>query len=129
MSKKPCFRTPFDSQNAEGSPTLLKSARQHFYHTFYHYEGNSVGKCLSWWHLKSYNFLLTHWLSMTSILFVIVRIYRNRFKCNYLRNKKFFLKFFLHVWNLDQIFNIWKQKITIIADAFSKLRTGKDVVR
>ena len=31
MSKKPRFRTPFDSQHAEGSGTLLKSAAQHFY--------------------------------------------------------------------------------------------------
>ena len=32
MSKKPSFRTPFDSEHARGSQTLLKSARQHFYH-------------------------------------------------------------------------------------------------
>ena len=30
---------------------------------------------------------------MTSILFVIVRIYRNQFKYNYLRNEKVFLNF------------------------------------
>ena len=34
MSKKPCFRTFFDSQHVEGSQTLLKSAWQHFYCTF-----------------------------------------------------------------------------------------------
>ena len=32
MLKKPHFRTPFNSQCAKGSQTLLKSARQYFYH-------------------------------------------------------------------------------------------------
>ena len=32
MSKKSCFRKPFDSQHAKGSQRLLKCARQHFYH-------------------------------------------------------------------------------------------------
>ena len=32
-------------------------------------------------------------LSMTSILFAIVRISNNQFKCNYLRNKKLFSEF------------------------------------
>ena len=31
MSKKPCFRTPFNSQHTKGSQTLPKSAQQHFY--------------------------------------------------------------------------------------------------
>ena len=34
MSKRPRFRTPFDSQNNKGSQTLAKSALQHFYHIF-----------------------------------------------------------------------------------------------
>ena len=32
MSKKPRFRTLFNSQHAKGSQTLLKSAREHFYY-------------------------------------------------------------------------------------------------
>ena len=34
--KKPCFRTPIDSQHVKESQTLLKSARKHFYHFFHH---------------------------------------------------------------------------------------------
>ena len=45
---------------------------------------------------------------MTGILFVIVGIYRNQFKSNYLRNKEFFLNFFRHFKNLYQILNILK---------------------
>ena len=33
MSKKPCFRQPFDSQHAK-KQTLFKSAVQHFYDIF-----------------------------------------------------------------------------------------------
>ena len=34
MSPKPRFRTSFDNQQSKGTQTLLKSARQHFYHIF-----------------------------------------------------------------------------------------------
>ena len=32
LSKKHCFRTPFDSQHVKGSQSLEKSAREHFHH-------------------------------------------------------------------------------------------------
>ena len=38
---------PFDSQHVKGSQTLLKSARQKFYHIFHHSKKTSVEKCLS----------------------------------------------------------------------------------
>ena len=60
-----------------------------------------VGKSLSYWHPKSSDCLLTHWLPMKSILFLIERIERYQFRCNYLRNKISFLNFFLRFWNLD----------------------------
>ena len=34
MSKKACFRTPFDSQHAKGSQALLESPRGHIYYIF-----------------------------------------------------------------------------------------------
>ena len=40
---------------------------------------------------------------MTSIIFVIGRIYRNQFNCNYLRNKNFFLNVLLQFWNLHHV--------------------------
>ena len=66
---------------------------------------------------------------MTSILFVKVTIHGNQFKCHYLRNKKTFLKFLLHFWNLHQIWNIFQQNMTLIGFVFAKLRTAKDMVR
>ena len=52
---------------------------------------------------------LTRWLPTTSILVVIDRIYRHQFKCNYLKNQKPSAAFFLHFWNLHQIFNVLKK--------------------
>ena len=66
---------------------------------------------------------------MKSILFLIQTIYSNIFKWDYLRKKKIFLIFFLHFRNLDSILNIFKKKMTLIADVFLNLRTPKDVVR
>ena len=57
-------------------------------------------------------------------------IYRNIFRCNYLRWKKLFPNFFLHFQNLDSILNIFtKKEITVIADMFLNFRTLKNVVR
>ena len=62
---------------------------------------------------------------MTSILFLIQTIYRNIFRCDYLRTKKLFLNIFLRFWNLDEILNIFKKNMTLIADVFLNLRTPK----
>ena len=35
----------------------------------------------------------------------------------------------LHFWNVDQILNIFKKKMTLIADLFPILRTLKNVVK
>ena len=94
-----------------------------------HFGGNWVGKSLFYSDAKPYNCLLKHWLLMRSILFLIEAIQRKQFGRNYLKNKKFFLSFFLHFQNLHQILNIFKQKITLIADSFPKLRTPTNVVR
>ena len=93
-------------------------------------EGNSVGKGFSWWYAKSWDCLLTHWLPIASILFLIETIYSNIFRCNYLKKKKkTFLNFFLHFRNLDLILDIFRKKMTLIADVFSILRTPKYLVR
>ena len=78
---------------------------------------------------KSSDCLLTHWLPMTSILFLTEAICCNISTCNYLRNKKYFLDFCLHIRNLDSILYIFKKKMTLIADVFLNLRTPKNVVR
>ena len=66
---------------------------------------------------------------MTSVLFLIETIEANEFGRNYLKNKKLFLDIFFDFRNLYQILNIFKKKMTLIADFLSKIRTPENVVR
>ena len=64
---------------------------------------------------------------MTSILFVIVRIYRNYFKFIYVRKKPFcalFAQFLKSMLNFEQC----EKMITLKAYLFPKLRATKGVV-
>ena len=42
-------------------------------------------------------------------------ISRNKFKRHYLKNKRLFLDFLLHFWNVHEIYNILKKKMSILA--------------
>ena len=66
---------------------------------------------------------------MTSIFFVIVRIYRSELNSKNLKNKKLFLNSFLHFWNLHSILIFLKKQMTIIVYVFPKLWTVIDVIR
>ena len=72
--------------------------------------------------------MLRHGLPITSILFRIVRICRSLFKSSYLKIKKYFLAFLFHLWNLHQIWNIFKKKKMVIANVFPKLATVQGLV-
>ena len=72
--------------------------------------------------------MLRHGLPITSILFRIVRICRSLFKSSYLKNKKHFLGFLFHLWNLHQISNIFKKKKIVIANVSPKLATVQSLV-
>ena len=65
---------------------------------------------------------------MTSILFVIGRIYRNQFNCNCLRKRKFFQSFAVVAAYLKYNFEYLTEKMTLIGYVFSKLETANDVV-
>ena len=52
---------------------------------------------------------------MTSIPVTIWRIYGNNFKRHDLDNKRFFLDFLLHFWNVHEIWSIFKKKMSILA--------------
>ena len=66
---------------------------------------------------------------MKSIQFSIETISSNIFRYNYLGNKKIFPIFFFRFRNLDSTLNIFKKKMTLIADIFLNLGTPKNVVR
>ena len=61
-----------------------------------------------------------------------VRGYENLqflFKCNYLKNKNHFVKFYFHYSNLHQIWNILKKKMIVIANVFPLLQIVKNLVK
>ena len=65
---------------------------------------------------------------MTSIPAAMWRISRNNFKCQYLKKKKLFLNFIVHFWNGNEMYNILKKKVSIVASLFPKLLNPKEGV-
>ena len=92
-------------------------------------EENQALKIFCDWYWKSSDCLLTHWLPMTSILFLTEAIYCNIFRCNYLWNEKYLPNLFFQFRNLDSILKILKKKITLITDVFPNLWSPENVVR
>ena len=66
---------------------------------------------------------------MTNILFKIARICPSQFKCNYLQNEELFFNFLFHFWDLNQVLNVLKEKMIVIANVFPKLQAVKIFVR
>ena len=127
LSKKSRFRTSFDSQLAKVSQTLVKSAWEHLDHLFWWAWGG-----MSWKTSPLLKFLMIGVFVNTltpDYKFWIVPICRSLFKCSCVKNKKLFLNFLFHLWNLHQILNIFKEKNIVIANVFPKLQTVKDLVR
>ena len=55
-------------------------------------------------------------------------ICRSLFQSSYIKNKKEFLSFLFHLWNLHQISNIFKKKKIVIANVFPKIATVQALV-
>ena len=55
-------------------------------------------------------------------------ISRNKFKHHYLKNKRLFVDFLLHFWNVHEIQNILEKKMSILTLLFQKWWTAKEVV-
>ena len=64
---------------------------------------------------------------MTSIPAAICRIFCNNFKGYYLKNGRLFLDFLFHFWNVHNIYNILKKRMSVLAYIFRKLLFPKEV--
>ena len=64
---------------------------------------------------------------MTSIPSAICRIFCNNFKRYYLKNGRLFLFFLKKFWNVNEIYNILKKRMRVLALLFPKLLFRKDV--
>ena len=89
-------------------------------------QGNWAGKSLSYWHAKSWDCLLTHWLPITSILFLIDTILWYQCRCNNLSHKKILFKFWLCFDQLKLNFKCSEKKMTLIDFVFTD---SENVVR
>ena len=119
------YKSPVSEDRSTSNIVNVPKHCWNLYHStfiifIFHWKGNSLRKSLSYWYTKSWDCLLTHWLQMKSILFLIEKIQPYQFRCNYLRNKKFFLNFLLHFPNLDEILNILKKRMILTDFLFSK---------
>ena len=123
------LKTSFDSQHVKRYKTLVKSSWAHFDHIFSSLWGEIIWKISPWFKFEMTGFLLTHGLSITSILFRIVRICRSLFKSSSLKKKKHVLGFPFHLWDLHQISNIFKKKKIVIANVFPKVATVQGLVK
>ena len=64
---------------------------------------------------------------MTSIPAAICRNFCNNFKRYYLKNGRLFLDFLFHFWNVHEIQNILKKRMSVLALIFPKLLFRKEV--
>ena len=126
MAKKRRVRILMDSQHVKRSEKLLKSARQYFCHLFW----SPIKK------INSENFVLV--VSVILRLFVNIlaaddkfslsvkaSVVRNQYKWNHLKMKKYFLDFFLHLRDLQNIWNTLNKKISLRRNFFLKLKILK----
>ena len=114
MSKKSRFRGPFDKWHGKRTKTLLKSERQHLYHTYW-----SLWTEFRW--KKSLLVICKILRLLFNPLTVVEKCYvLNRgtlfqhFQLQLYKKRKifsdFFLFFFFHFLNWDAFFNIFKEK-------------------
>ena len=77
---------------------------------------------------KCWDCLLKPWWKITCISPIVERKSRNKFKRNYLKNKKQFPGFLLHFSNLHDILHFYKKYISLIPQIFGKFLTPKIVL-
>ena len=131
MSKKPRFRTPFDSQHVKGSQALVKSAWQNFYQI-----SSSLWAKLTWkMSLLVICKILEHFVNtMTADTKYSLPNSENLLESIPIQLSKkriilFFLIFFFYSWYLYQFLNILKKKILPIVYVFPKMQAARDVVK
>ena len=122
------LRTSFHSQHVKRFQTQVKSSWEHFYQIFSLLWGEIIWKISPWLKDGIIGLLFNTWTADYKYPFRIVRICHSLFKSSYLKNKKHFLGFLFHLWNLHQILNIFKKRKILIANVFPKLATVQGLV-
>ena len=132
MSKKSRFRGPFDKWHGKRTKTLLKSERQHLYHTYW-----SLWTEFRW--KKSLLVICKILGLLFNPLTVVEKCYLlNRgtlfqhFQLQLYKKRKIFSDFFWFFFGFSKlrcIFQHFQGEMAITGELFLNLRTWKDVVR
>ena len=109
VTKNCRFGTPLNSRHVKGSRTLTKSPCWYFYHVFSSILGKLIMKIFPPKLGEIYGDFVNTLTADGKFLFNIVGICNSQFKCDYLKNEKFFLNFLSYFWNLYQILHILKK--------------------
>ena len=117
------LKKPSDSQHVKRFQTLVKSSWEHFYHIFSSLWGEIIWEISPWLTFEIVGKFVNIWSADYKYPIPDCENLRCLFKSNYLKNKKHFLGFLFHLWNLYQILNILKKKKILIANVFPKLGT------
>ena len=129
LSQKPRFRTRFDSQHVKAAQIHPESPWGHFYHVFSSFSQKLISK------------LSPLVLGEILLVFVITLTADEKYPFQDCENlplpiqmqlsgkRKAFSQFLFHFWNLHHILNILKEKMIVIANAFPKLQTVKNLFR
>ena len=126
--KSPLLENPSTSNTAERPENLWNLHQSTFFIFIDHCQFNWVGKSLPYWRKKSWYCLLTHWLAMESIVFLIETIQRYQFWCKYLRNKKIFSECLTAFLKSRFNFKHSEKKMNLIPFVFRKVLTPKTLL-
>ena len=129
LSKERCCRTHIASQHVKASQILAKSPWETFYYVFSAFSGKVIGKMsllvLAEILGESFNtltgdgkYFVQHCVNLPVPIQMLLS-----------KNQKLFLNFLSHFLNLQQIVEILKQTMIVIANVFQKLQTVKNLLR
>ena len=129
MSKNSRFRRPFDKWHGKRAETLFKGKQLHLYDIYWSLWRQFSWKKSLWMICKILGTFVNPWTADEKYSLLNNRNLLQRFQMKLSQKGKTFWDFLLNFLNLRSILNIFKIKMTLIADVFLNLRTPKNVVR
>ena len=125
MPKKSRFREPFDKQYGKRTQALFKSAWHNYYHILRSLPSQLSSKKSLWLTCQILGLLLKTLAPEEKYLV----LHRNKLtiaiQMQLSQKQATFSQFFVNFWNLSEILNVLKKKMTFIGFVFPKLRARK----
>ena len=126
-SRRSCFRTPFGNQRVNGFQTPLKVARHHYYPFFPWILGKLSWKKTALLWSKILRLFANTFTADGKCSFRNMQNFGQQFQTLLSQKQKTLSGFFLHLWNVDEIYNILKKRMRFLAELFPKLMSRKEV--